>query len=745
MKKVVYHGGGFGKEYFWFSSDKDVAASYGDIRMIDRGYSGISDTILDDFKAYEINIQNPYIIDAKEEYYMDIPTPQEMLDDDFWHSETVDTDGICEYAKKKGHDSVIIKNVVEGHGIYNIADDYVCFNKSQFKELYNNKEKVEELKKELHNLIKTYGKNLKDDNQFIEDNIFELYLKNPVKLKYKEISKFTAYDDYFMLGKENYMYEPYVIDKYEDLETIINAIKKEVKQPAMKNSKKLKESLEKMGDCFITKSPYDIVNLFKNKPKEYRVLYDKNIDMYMIGDAESVTHYDMIQKAYKDAYYYNMEDFIQDLGGTIDNYTEMGQSGYYDGEDDENFDAYLWYIVFSPNEEWELGTDGYNKRYDYPFGHVFTRGCDLSEIDLWDALGVPENSEKLNEEAYDYADLPLEDGEVFSNYIEVMIFSPKDNVQRIWQFIKDKDMVRCIIDKNMYLWDAKAATHGAMIDFLKKKYGCKYTYGNTFMFGRRTIDPTSLYDIKNHPEDIEEFLENYNYLKNLLGIDYMNQDYLKTVINMSKNKTKVLTESNLNDAFWKWFGKSKLIENGQPMIFYHRTNAVFDTFDKDFGSPLLADGFYFSTKPLSEWYGKNIMEVYLKMENPYIIEDMQNLNSVAKFVEDFSLLTEDIKTTLQNYSDEYRSNPNISFDGKAALRRVVKWHLNDQTKYVTERLQKKHYDGLIIKNSDGQDGIKYDEYIVFSPNQIKSINNKGMWSNSDNIYETLNKEIERYL
>jgi hypothetical protein len=50
------------------------------------------------------------------------------------------------------------------------------------------------------------------------------------------------------------------------------------------------------------------------------------------------------------------------------------------------------------DEEWELGTDGYNKRYDYPFGHIFTRGCDLSEIRLWDALGTPLNSESLNEE-----------------------------------------------------------------------------------------------------------------------------------------------------------------------------------------------------------------------------------------------------------------------------------------------------------------------------------------------------------
>ena len=50
-------------------------------------------------------------------------------------------------------------------------------------------------------------------------------------------------------------------------------------------------------------------------------------------------------------------------------------------------------------------------------------------------------------------------------------------------------------------------------------------------------------------------------------------------------------------------------------------------------------------------------------------------------------------------------------------------------------MQKKHYDGLIIKNSDGQDGIKYDEYIVFSPDQIKAGDNNGNWSDSENIYE----------
>ena len=238
---------------------------------------------------------------------------------------------------------------------------------------------------------------------------------------------------------------------------------------------KLNERLEKMGDCFCTTSAYDIVNLLKNKPKEYRILYDAKIGYYLIGEAEHFIHHQLMEKAFDEGLYYPVKDFMQNMCGGFDKYSlysyqDLGIDGYYDGEDDENFDAFLYYIVFSPNEEWELGTDGYDKRYDYPFGHVFTRGCDLSEIELWDALGVPQNSEKLNESA-----------------------------------------------------------------------------------------------------------------------------------------------DNLNDAFWKWFGKSKLIENGQPMIFYHRTNAVFDTFDKDFGSPLLADGFYFSSEPLSDWYGKNIMKVYWEL------------------------------------------------------------------------------------------------------------------------------------
>lgn len=147
----------------------------------------------------------------------------------------------------------------------------------------------------------------------------------------------------------------------------------------------------------------------------------------------------------------------------------------------------------------------------------------------------------INEEQYIYAHIEntdYDEFEVFTDEVEVMIFSPNDNIQRLRQFLKDKGSLRCIIDKDIYLWDAHEATHGAMHDYLKEKYGCKYTYGNAFMFDSKHIDPTSLNDVLFHIEDGKEFLDNYKMLKELLGIDYDKyalKDLEKLKQNLSSN------------------------------------------------------------------------------------------------------------------------------------------------------------------------------------------------------------------
>jgi len=179
----------------------------------------------------------------------------------------------------------------------------------------------------------------------------------------------------------------------------------------------------------------------------------------------------------------------------------------------------------------------------------------------------------------------------------------------------------------------------------------------------------------------------------------------------------------LNDNFWKWFGKSKVVDNsGNPLVVYHGTNTDFNTFDKSFinshekRGDFLGEGFYFhKKKEIAANYGNNIIACYLRIENPLIInseDDAKNFRERFGFI-DFK----GIKLP------RYFKNTDLT---------------NTSPKYISEKVKEFGYDGLI-------DNL-YGQYAVFEPNQIKSVDNKGAWStSSDNIYESLNKELERYL
>lgn len=140
--------------------------------------------------------------------------------------------------------------------------------------------------------------------------------------------------------------------------------------------------------------------------------------------------------------------------------------------------------------------------------------------------------------------------------------------------------------------------------------------------------------------------------------------------------------------FKAWFGDSKVVdEQGKPLVVYHGTNAVFDTFDyKKIGKNYLQSegGFFFSDKKNN--YGKINMPVYLSMKNPKIVE-----------VYDYAI----------EYFDDNRGD---------ILREA--W-INDN-------------DGIIVKS---ENKIDKDLYLAFDANQIKSVYNRGTFSpESDNIY-----------
>lgn len=150
----------------------------------------------------------------------------------------------------------------------------------------------------------------------------------------------------------------------------------------------LTESLHKLGsNCFITDSPYDIKNLIMNKPKLYRILYDSNIDMYMIGDGNEVIHWEMLIEANRRGYYHSQEYFIDTLGGDMNNYVDAGVYGV--DNEDLQVDPYLLYMIFSPDDEaFMLGEDGYDSRLKFNFGCLFLRDADQGLMDNCDLIRI---------------------------------------------------------------------------------------------------------------------------------------------------------------------------------------------------------------------------------------------------------------------------------------------------------------------------------------------------------------------
>lgn len=204
------------------------------------------------------------------------------------------------------------------------------------------------------------------------------------------------FNDYTILARD-YIDNTELIQKFGKLIDVIDIAETELYEHYNINESYLTESLHKLGsDCFITDSPYDIKNLIMNKPKLYRILYDSNIDMYMIGDGNEVIHWDMITEARRQGYYANQEDFIDELGGTLDNYVETGIYGIYD--DDYEVDPYLLYMVFSPdNEEFMLGEDGYDGQLKFNFGYLFLREADQGVMDNCDLIKILQKLSWINE------------------------------------------------------------------------------------------------------------------------------------------------------------------------------------------------------------------------------------------------------------------------------------------------------------------------------------------------------------
>lgn len=157
-----------------------------------------------------------------------------------------------------------------------------------------------------------------------------------------------------------------------------------------------------------------------------------------------------------------------------------------------------------------------------------------------------------------------------------------------------------------------------------------------------------------------------------------------------------LTESNLNDNFWNWFGESKVVDSkGNPLVVYHGSHSKFSKFSN---TSYFTDDYYNADGYAG---GEYIYETYLKIRNPLIIDCKDRK-------------WDDLETPHGNSTGEIACN-------------IIK---------------RGGFDGIIFINIKDSwiDDVDYQDagtvYVVFSPTQIKSIDNEGTWNPNDpNIYK----------
>lgn len=162
-------------------------------------------------------------------------------------------------------------------------------------------------------------------------------------------------------------------------------------------------------------------------------------------------------------------------------------------------------------------------------------------------------------------------------------------------------------------------------------------------------------------------------------------------------------------AFKRWFGNSKVVdENGEPLKVYHGTGAEFEEFDLAHSGENYSEGqgaFFFTNKrSRAENYAAlatgdfnnpgQVMEVYLKIENPYTVTAPEAI-------------------TAEDYYDMHSDE-------------------------LLRKMDLEGYDGIIIKSNNG------DLYVVSNNKQIKSADNRGTFNpETANIYNQSANEGNR--
>ena len=250
---------------------------------------------------------------------------------------------------------------------------------------------------------------------------------------------------------------------------------------------------------------------------------------------------------------------------------------------------------------------------------------------------------------------------------------------------------------------------------------------------------------------------------------------------IGKNADKELFSSKsakqqAKENFDKWFEGSKVVdENGEPITLYHQTGEDFDAFKTglesagkyDFETP---NGFFFKSNDKDiGLLGKKQIPVYIKGKKGI---SFKNREEARKFFRENIEGYDELLSKYNNVDAEYlakdsardaefdkmidaleKSSKYIQADDETQrkMREELVNSIDDESFYnewdnagnsyalqmknkINNFIKENNIDFMRLENDSGGIGKRStDAYIVFNPNQIKSVKNSGAWSSSPSL------------
>ena len=256
---------------------------------------------------------------------------------------------------------------------------------------------------------------------------------------------------------------------------------------------------------------------------------------------------------------------------------------------------------------------------------------------------------------------------------------------------------------------------------------------------------------------------------------------------ISSNVNRKIDTVLKSRQFIRWFGDwqnspetaSKVVnDDGTPRVMYHQTGARFTVFNTDnevagkFDSDTPVGMFFKSTEKDIGVSGNKQMKVYLNARNVLEFSNRNDIHSYwMKNVEGYSELQKEYDDVDSRFKKEYNDAEEIGdrwyeehyddmISGKITdeeAEEAINGELDkilDRWKKATEPLCRKmkmliteyirnsEYDGIHLKYDGSRNGVDVETYIVFNPNQIKSVtDNIGTFNyNDDDIRYSISEQ-----